>query len=568
MSASTANRRAAKVPICRGVPPWTPPLGSETHDGAPTEGRPYKSARYCYILVVAIVCIALTSALAGAFTKLHRSKIESQENETGSTSQTAKQRQPSPSRNPEPVTALAIDPSVRGVIAGGGGSSSGNSLKIEGTVGEVGAFGQMTGGAFTLGGGYWNTLIMASGSPTPSPSPSPTPTQTTIQFSASVYVVSEADARATLTVTRSGNTSSSSSFDYRTIDDPAVVRCDDQVNNNGAAYARCDYATSIDTLTFAPGETTRTFAIPIIDDAHVENSETFQVVLSNPVGASLGATSATMVMIVDQDMAGMPNPILRGDDTGINFFVRQHYLDFLAREPEPGEPWSAVLRGCANQFNTDPNSPSAACDRITVSGAFFGSPEFLIKGVYTIVFYRVSFGRLPQYAEFATDLRSVTGQTAAETNAKRAEFANKFVLSTEFTNGYGGMSNSAYVTVLMTGSLGQGYNLSSITTPDPTNPDNGAKVTLTTSDLINRLNAATLTRAQVLRAIVQSDQISLDLEAVNAFVASQYYGYLRRTPETSGFAAWVNYLRAHPNDFRTMVNGFLNSNEYRLRFGP
>lgn len=369
-------------------------------------------------------------------------------------------------------------------------------------------------------------------------------------------------------MTRLGNTSSSSSVGYQTIDNPAAVRCDDQVNNNGAAYARCDYATSIDTLTFAPGETTRTFAIPIIDDAHVENSETFQVVLSNAVGATLGTTNTAMVMIVDHDMAGTPNPILRSDDPGISFFVRQHYLDFLAREPEPGEPWSAVLRGCANQFNTDPNNSSAGCDRLTVSGAFFGSPEFLSKGVYTIVFYRVSFNRLPQYAEFATDLRSVTGQTAAETNAKRADFANKFVLRTEFTGAYGGMPNSAYVTALMMGALGQAYNLNSVTTPDPASPDSGAKVTLTTSDLINRLNGGTLTRAQVLRAIVQSDQISLNLEAVNAFVASQYYGYLRRTPESGGFTAWVDYLKAHPNDFRTMVNGFLNSAEYRLRFGP
>jgi len=30
----------------------------------------------------------------------------------------------------------------------------------------------------------------------------------------------------------------------------------------------------------------------------------------------------------------------------------------------------------------------------------------------------------------------------------------------------------------------------------------------------------------------------------------------------------VNYLKNNPNDFRTMVHGFLNSPEYRLRFGP
>jgi len=52
-----------------------------------------------------------------------------------------------------------------------------------------------------------------------------------------------------------------------------------------------------------------------------------------------------------------------------------------------------------------------------------------------------------------------------------------------------------------------------------------------------------------------------------AFVAMQYYGYLRRTPEEEGYQAWLRYLNANPTDFRTMVNGFMNSPEYRLRFG-
>jgi hypothetical protein len=53
-----------------------------------------------------------------------------------------------------------------------------------------------------------------------------------------------------------------------------------------------------------------------------------------------------------------------------------------------------------------------------------------------------------------------------------------------------------------------------------------------------------------------------------AFVAMPYYGYLRRTPESAGYNAWLNYINAHPTDTRTMVNGFMNSVEYRLRFGP
>ena len=387
-----------------------------------------------------------------------------------------------------------------------------------------------------------------------------------MQFDSSALLVGEGDGHATVTITRTGSSAGNATVDYRTTDaDTLTVGCG---TKQGTAFGRCDFTTTAGTLTFAAGETSKTVAVPIINDSYAEGNETFNVVLSNPSGATLGSPATQTITIVDNESSDGPNPIFSANDAGIAFFVRQHYLDFLGREPEPGEPWSNMLRNCSNQFNTDSNSPSANCDRITVSGAFFGSPEFRNKGVYVIDFYRVAFNRLPQYTEFSIDAASITGATAAETNAKRATYANNFVLRAEFTGFYGAKNNSDYVNALMSGAQGQNYNLNSITTPDPANPDGNTKVTLTTADLISRLNAGTLTRAQVLRAIVQSDEISQNLEAINAFVASQYYGYLRRTPETNGYNSWVNYLRTHPNDFRTMVHGFLDSNEYRLRFGP
>jgi hypothetical protein len=158
-------------------------------------------------------------------------------------------------------------------------------------------------------------------------------------------------------------------------------------------------------------------------------------------------------------------------------------------------------------------------------------------------------------------MSAVSGATAAEVYAKKAAFANAFVLRPAFANNFGTRTNADYVTALM----GR-YGLSSITTPDPAAPDGATKLTLSSVDLINRLIAGTLTRAQVLRAIADSDQVGA-LEFNRAFVAMQYYGYLRRTPETGGYNAWLNYLNAHPTDSRTMVNGFMNSTEYRLRFG-
>lgn len=372
----------------------------------------------------------------------------------------------------------------------------------------------------------------------------------TVQFSSTAFFANEGATSATVTVVRSGDTSGTASVNYRTVDDPAQVRCD-TINNT--AYARCDYATTIDTLNFAAGEAIKTFTIPLIDDSFAEGDETFAIVLENPIGIILGAPSNATVTINDNETVNGPNPIFTTP-----FFVRQHYLDFLSREPDtPGfNAWTGVLNNCPD-VNNDPS-----CDRITVSAAFFGSQEFQLKGYFVYRFYKLAFNRLPGYTELVSDMRAVTGQTQAEVFQKKAAFTNAFTLRTEFISTYNAMSNATYVSTLM----GR-YGLSQVTTPDPAAPDGTNKVTLTTNDLTNQLNLNALTRAQVLRAIADSDQV-FGLEFNQAFVAMQYYGYLRRAPETDGYNAWLNYLNAHPNDSRTMVNGFMNSIEYRLRFGP
>jgi hypothetical protein len=154
-----------------------------------------------------------------------------------------------------------------------------------------------------------------------------------------------------------------------------------------------------------------------------------------------------------------------------------------------------------------------------------------------------------------------SGQTSDDVYRRKAAFVDAFTQRPEFLSNYGALSNTDYVTRLM----GR-YQLTQILTPDPLHPDGAAKLTFSSVDLIARLDGGTLTRGQVLRALADSDQVSAQ-EFNRAFVAMQYYGYLRRTPEDAGFNAWLNYLNGHPQDFRTMVNGFMNSTEYRLRFG-
>jgi Zn-dependent metalloprotease len=373
------------------------------------------------------------------------------------------------------------------------------------------------------------------------------------QFSASNFSVSEGAGGAAITVTRTGDVTRSVTVAYSTMDDPAPVRCDDTVNNHGVAYARCDYSTTLDTLNFAAGETSKTFAVPLTDDAFVEGSEIIQLRLSNPNGATLGSQDTAMLTLTDNDAPGGTNPIYTTP-----FFVRMQYLDFLSREPEAGEPWSAVLSRCPNVDN-DPS-----CDRILVSQSFFGSPEFRLKGFFVFNFYKVAFNRLPAYAEVITDMRGVTGQSPAETFDRRAAYPISFAARQEFKNLYDALSNAAYVNTLL-----DRYQLQQVTTPDPTNPEGGVKVTLTRADLINRLavsGALSLSRAQVLRAIVESNEVGA-AEFNRAFVAMQYYGYLRRAPEADGYNAWLRVINEDPNNIRIMVNGFMNSPEYRLRFG-
>lgn len=83
-------------------------------------------------------------------------------------------------------------------------------------------------------------------------------------------VANEGAGVATFTVTLSAASTSAVSVDYVTAD--------------GTALAGADYTAVSGVLTFAPGETTKTIAVPILNDHVAEYSESFNVVLSSAVG--------------------------------------------------------------------------------------------------------------------------------------------------------------------------------------------------------------------------------------------------------------------------------------------
>ena len=66
---------------------------------------------------------------------------------------------------------------------------------------------------------------------------------------------------------------------------------------NGTAHAGTDYKATSGTLTFSPGTTTQTISVPILPDTTAKPNQTFQVNLSNAVGASLATTSGTGTIV-------------------------------------------------------------------------------------------------------------------------------------------------------------------------------------------------------------------------------------------------------------------------------
>ncbi len=72
--------------------------------------------------------------------------------------------------------------------------------------------------------------------------------------------------------------------------------------SNGTATAASDYASATGTLTFAPGETTKTIQVTVNGDTAVEGNETVNLTLSSPTGATIADGSAVGT-ITNDDVA-------------------------------------------------------------------------------------------------------------------------------------------------------------------------------------------------------------------------------------------------------------------------
>jgi len=73
---------------------------------------------------------------------------------------------------------------------------------------------------------------------------------------------------------------------------------------DGTATAGSDYTAASGTLTFEPGETTKTIPVAVIGDTAFEPNETFSVTLSGPTNASLVAATGSATLVNDDTAAG------------------------------------------------------------------------------------------------------------------------------------------------------------------------------------------------------------------------------------------------------------------------
>ena len=250
------------------------------------------------------------------------------------------------------------------------------------------------------------------------------------------------------------------------------------------------------------------------------------------------------------------------------FFFWQQYVDFLNRDPDNGGLlfYVNILTGCGS------DAECIKATRAALSANFFRSPEFAGRGGYVANLFNIVFGQRPKtvaelsdptkverphYAEFVADFGPLTG-TDAEVNVKKDQLATAWLGRSE-------------VQAILPNSLSNQQFVQKL--------ESTAGVTLANeSTLITNLNNGSQTRAQVLRAVAESNEVTSKFVLQN-FVTMQYIGHLRREPEdchgspdpaNCGYIFHYNrFPGGDPNSTENLITrGFIESTEYRQRFGP
>lgn len=260
-------------------------------------------------------------------------------------------------------------------------------------------------------------------------------------------------------------------------------------------------------------------------------------------GFSLSGNKSDAVFTASLNSGAFQNPV-----DGPDYFVRQHYLDFLGREPDESGFgfWSNQIIECGG------DSSCLERRRINVSAAYFLSIEAQQTGGLVDSLHRVSYARRPLYAEYMPEASVVArgvvvgrSNWAQQLETNKQAFVEAWIQRAEFRAAYDGLSNAAFVDTLVAHAAGF-------------NGDRNA--------LVNALDGGG-SRAGALRQIVENDGF-VRAKTNQMFVMMEYFGYLRRDPDPAGYDFWLGKLNQHNGNFEQaeMVKSFIVSGEYRDRF--
>jgi hypothetical protein len=398
-----------------------------------------------------------------------------------------------------------------------------------------------------------------------------------VSLSQASYNVSESGGLLTINVNRSNDVTRVATIDYATDDTGAPAACS---TSNGLASSRCDFARTTGTLSFAAGEVQKSFSIVVDRDSYTEGSEMFSVSLSNPTGGAVLTGPFSALVTISDDNSGLPANAI--DDA--RNFVRQHYHDFLNREPDASgwDFWASQITSCGSD---------AQCNevrRIDVSASFFLSIEFQQSGYLVERFYKVAYGDaqgtsgfngqhalavpMVRFSEFLKDTQRIgRGVVVLQPGWEQALESNKQVYALEF------VQTARFISAFPTSRTPAQF-------VDQLNSNAGGNVLSATerTTAINLFGGAGNTsnntaRAQVVRQVAEDTDL-YNAEYNRAFVLAQYFGYLRRNPndapettfDYTGYDFWLTKLNQFNGNYinAEMVKAFLSSIEYRQRFGP
>jgi hypothetical protein len=298
--------------------------------------------------------------------------------------------------------------------------------------------------------------------------------------------------------------------------------------------------------------------------------------LNSASGTTLGQQSAATLNIIDNDATLGVNPIDQS-----RFFVQQHYYDFLNRYPDSSgwDFWNNQITSCG----TDQSCIDVK--RINVSAAYFLSIEFQQTGYLVERIYKAAYGDgsgastfpnphqlavpIVRFNDFLPDTQRIgSGVVVGATGWDTALENNKQAFVSEF------VQRSSFAAALPT-TMTPAQFVDKLFSNAGVTPSSNERTTA-----INEFGAATTTtdtaaRARALREVAENATLSSQ-EFNRAFVLMQYFGYLRRDPNSgpdtdySGFDFWLTKLNQFSGNFvnAEMVKAFISSSEYRQRFGP